>query len=270
MSIPLIRGRAFDEHDNAKGRSVVVISEALAKRYWQDRDPIGARLRVEDGSGPGREVEVIGISGNVRELSLEKPPTPCMFVPLEQIPQDVVRFITNNLFVAAKTRPKANVATAIRQQIHTVDADAAAADSTMADYVNKALTTRRFSLRLIGVFALGALLLAASGLYALVAYATAMRTREIGVRRALGASSSQVAMLISRQALTLVVVGIVIGIGSSWMLSSSIQSMLYNISPHDPATLYGGSALMLLVALMASILPVVRALKVDPAEALRQ
>ena len=270
MSIPLIRGRAFDEHDNAKGRSVVVISEALAKRYWQDRDPIGARLRVEDGSGPGREVEVIGISGNVRELSLEKPPTPCMFVPLEQIPQDVVRFITNNLFVAAKTRPKANVATAIRQQIHTVDADAAAADSTMADYVNKALTTRRFSLRLIGVFALGALLLAASGLYALVAYATAMRTREIGVRRALGASSSQVAMLISRQALTLVVVGVVIGIGSSWMLSSSIQSMLYNISPHDPATLYGGSALMLLVALMASILPVVRALKVDPAEALRQ
>ena len=270
MNIPLLKGRAFNEHDNAKGRPVVVISEALAKRYWQDRDPIGARLRVEDGSGPGRDAEVIGVTGNVRELSLEKAPTPCLFVPLDQIPQDVVRFMTNNLFIAVKTRPQASAATAIRQQIHTADADVATAEATMAEYMTKALSTRRFSLRLVGVFALAALLLASSGLYALVAYATAMRTREIGVRRALGATSFQVAKLIARQALTLVVIGVVIGIGCSWTISTYLQSMLFNVSPHDPTTLYGGSALMLLVAAIASVLPVLRATRVDPAEALRR
>ncbi len=269
MQIPIVRGRNFTERDNASGSSVVIVSEMLAKVYWKGRDPVGSHLKVEDNSGRARDVEVVGVSGNVRELALDQPPTVCLFVPIPQIPVDLTRFLTNNFFWAIRRQPGLNVASQVRREILAVDADVAASESSMESYVDLAMGTRRFSLRLLTTFALAALLLAGGGLYALVSYGTAHRRREIAIRMALGARPGEVVGLVLRQGVSLAAAGVLVGTACGWAGSKYVGSLLFEIGAHDAAAIGGSGAVMVAVAAAASWFPARRAAGVDPAEALR-
>jgi putative ABC transport system permease protein len=268
MSIPLLRGRGFSEHDNENAPPVAIVSQALARRYWGDRNPVGTHILLNDRPSGARDVEVVGVSGLVREQTLDQPPTPCLFVPLAQVQPHLVRFAANNMFWAIRTRPGAALDAEVRRQIHQVDGDVAALLAPMQFYLDKSSGTQRFSLRILAAFALAALLLAASGLYALVSYSTAQRTREIGVRMALGARAPQVAGLIMRQGMSLVAIGVALGAAGSWAASGYLSTLLFEISAHDPATLAVAAMAMLAAGAAACYAPVRRALSADPMRAL--
>jgi predicted permease len=269
MGIPIRNGRGFADSDTQSSPAAVVISESLAGLYWNGANPIGSRLRMEDNSVGPREVEVIGVAGNVREMSLEEGATPCVYVAMAQIPQDVVRFLTNNMFWAIRTNARLDVTSAVRREIRDLDGDVAAVPGTMQQYVSKAVATRRFTLGVLTAFALAALLLAAGGLYALVAYSTAQRRREFAVRIALGARPKDVAGLVLRQGLVLAAAGVAIGAAAAWGCSRFAASLLFDVSPQDPAAIGSAAALLLAVAAAACYVPARRAVRADPVEALR-
>ena len=271
MGIPILRGRDISEADKANTRSVAVVSATLVKRYWPNQNPVGQHVELGDTSGPPRDLEVVGVSGEIRATELDQGPTPCLFIALAQAPQDAARFIANNLFwvVRTSTEPM-SLAKTVRREIHAVDGDVAAASTlTMEQYMQRSVSARRFSLEILGIFAAAALLLAATGLYALLSYTAMQRTREIGVRMALGANSADVVRLILGQGLSLALLGIVIGGAGALALSSIITAMLFDVAPHDPVTLAGVSLMLLAVAAGASYLPARRALRIDPVNALR-
>jgi len=219
MRIPILRGRGFTEQDNAQHGGVAVISDEAVKLYWKGRDPVGSHILLQDNSKAPRDVEVVGVSGSVRENGIDKPPSVCIFVPIPQIPPVLARFLTNNFFWAIRTRPGIDVARQVRAEIQAVDSDVAAADSPMERYVEAALAARRFSLRILAAFALAAVLLAGGGLYALISYGMAARTREIGIRVAMGARPRQIGAMALRQGAVLSAVGVAIGTACSWVLS---------------------------------------------------
>ena len=271
MGIPILRGRDISDADTPKTTSVAIVSEALAKQYWPNENPVGQHVKLDDSAGPARELEVIGVSGDIRAMELDQDPTPIMFIALAQAPQDAVRFIANNLFWVVKTSTEPmSLANTVRREIHAVDGDVAAASTlTMEQYMERSVNARRFSLEILGIFAAAALLLAATGLYALLSHSAAQRTREIGVRVALGAQPSDVLRLIVGQGLSLAALGVVIGGAGALALSSIITAMLFNVAPRDPVTLIGVSVMLLAVAAGASYVPARRALRVDPVTALR-
>jgi putative ABC transport system permease protein len=266
MRAPILRGRDFNDADQ-HGRDVVIISEALAKLYWKDRDPVGTHIRLEDSGATPREAEVVGVSRAMRESALDEPATACVFVPIWQVPPAIARFLANNFFWAV--RGNAAVASRFRQEIAAVDADVAMAESSMDEYVQKALGRQRFSLRILAAFALAAMLLAGSGLYALIAYSTAQRTREMGIRLAMGAQLRNVAGLVVRQALGLAMAGVVLGTAAAWAAARLIAPLLFEVSPHDALTLSAAGIAMVAVATVASYVPARRAGRVDPVMALR-
>jgi putative ABC transport system permease protein len=269
MGIPILRGRDFSDADTAAARTVAIISEPLARRYWGDQNPVGSQIQIQDNSRGRRPAEIVGVAGPVRELGLDKPPTPCLFVKIDQIPQDVVRFLINNMFFAVRVRPHAGAVHQVRELIRGIDSDVAASDALMENYLARATAPRRFSLRILLCFAAAALLLAASGLYGLVAFSTAQRTREIGVRMVMGASQSDVAWLVVRETVILSGAGLLLGSAAAWALSGLMSGMLYPISPHDPSTAISVALVLLAAATFASYVPMRRATRVDPMAALR-
>jgi putative ABC transport system permease protein len=266
MGTPIVRGRNFTDADDQHGQNVVIISEPLAKLYWKDRDPVGTHVRVEDNLGSSRDAEVVGVARGMREQALDQPATPSLYVPIRQVPAGLARFLTNNYFWVVRT----NVAGAhLRQALAAVDADVAVSQTSMDEYVQKALGRHRFSLRMLTVFALAAMLLAGSGLYALIAYSTAQRAREMGIRLAMGAGLRSVASLVVRQALALAATGVVLGTVTAWAAARLIAPLLFEVSPHDAITMSGAGVMMVVVAAAASFVPARRAARVDPATALR-
>jgi putative ABC transport system permease protein len=266
MGTPILRGRDFTDYDNRQGAPVVIISQALAQTYWKDRDPVGTRIHIEDNSAGGRDAEVVGVAASMREIALDQPATPTLYVPIAQVPPDLARFLTNNFFWAVRT----NAATVrLRQEIAGVDADVAVAESSMDQYMDKALGRQRFSLRILGAFAVAALLLAASGLYALIAYSTSQRTREMGIRLAMGARLRNVAGLVVRQALGLAIGGVALGTVAAWAAARLIAPLLFEVDPHDTLTLLGAGLALAAAAVAASYVPARRAGRVDPVTALR-
>jgi predicted permease len=269
MRIPILRGRGLTEADNERGRPVVVVSEAAVRRYWKGREPVGSHILLQDTSKGPREVEVVGVSGSVRESGLDQPASTTVFVPIPQIPPDLARFLANNFFWAIRGRAGVDVAEAARRVIQGFDGDIAAADSTMERYVEAALAARRFSLRILAAFGLAALLAAGGGLYALVAYTTAARTREIGIRVAMGAEGGDIARMVLGQGISLAAMGVVLGTACAWVLTRYAESLLFEIGRHDAAAIGGAAGLMIAVAAAASWIPSRRAARVDPVEALR-
>jgi predicted permease len=269
MEIPILRGRGFTEQDNARSRGVAIVSAALARVYWNGVDPVGSRIHIEDNPAGAREAEVVGVSGDVREMALEQPPSLTIFVPIGQTPQDLTRFLTNNFFWTIRGRTHSRTAGEVLRAIAAVDGDVAASEAPMQDYVDRALGPRRFLLRILAVFAVAALLLAGSGLYALVSYATARRTREMGIRLALGAKLVSVSGLVVRQAVLLAAAGVVLGTAAAWALARYMASVLFEVSAHDAAILCGSGILMMALAAAASWVPARRAGRIDPVEALR-
>jgi len=271
MKIPLKQGRAIESHDNADQLAVVVINETMARRLWPSDDAIGKRLYIDDNNQGPRPVEIVGVVGNVKHLSLESDPTFDIYVPMAQIHEDTVGFIANNHYWIVRSNiDRGAIEAAFRRELQTIDSDVAMSNvKTLDEYLSDSVAPRRFNLRVLGIFSTAALLLAVTGIYGVVSYSVAERTQEIGIRMALGAVKSNVFRLILGQGLKVVLVGVLFGAVAAFAVTRVIRTMLFGITPTDTVTFAVVSLFFILVALIACSVPAHRATKVDPLQALR-
>jgi predicted permease len=263
LGIPLIRGRIFDDRDAANAPHVAVISESLARDRWPGQDPIGHTIEFGNMDGDMRLLTIVGIVGDTHEYGLEAPPRPTVYVNLVQRPRAA---ITLTLLSDADTR---SVTSAAREILHDLNPELPARFRTMSEVYAASLGARRFNVMLIGFFGITALLLATAGVFGVMAYSVSRRTREIGVRIALGAGSGDALRMILGQGMRTIAIGVVIGIAGSLALTRTVESLLFGVTATDPLTF--GSVTLLLVgaALLACYIPARRATKVDPMVALR-
>jgi predicted permease len=259
VGIPLMRGRFFTEADNdEKAPKVMIINESLARRFFGEEDPIGRLLHFKDAAW-----EVVGVVGSVRQYQLDVDPQPQVYFPQVYFPW------YTSIVVRTQVPPLTLVAQ-VRRAIQAVDPEQPIANlGTLEQSVGNTLQTRRIMLTLLSMFAATALILACIGIYGVMAYAVAQRTREMGIRIALGAGAGQVVALVMRNGLKLVLIGLGIGAACSVGVGYLIASQLYNVSKTDP-TVFALVALALLTATMAACwLPARKATRVNPIEALR-
>jgi putative ABC transport system permease protein len=272
MHMPLLRGRDFTEHDSKESAGVVVIDEALARRFFADSDPIGTHLRITLGDVTfDRDYEIIGIVQSVKHNTLTEEDLPTFYGPMPQIPKPVAGFLANNFSLVVRTSMDAQaVADSVRRELRTIDSDVAISTvKPLEQIVTASVASRRFNLVLLAAFAGTALLLAGVGIYGVIAFLVATRTREIGVRMALGARRADVVRLVLGHGLKLVLAGIVIGWIGALIATRGLTSLLFATAPTDPLTYAGVGVLLTLVALLASYIPARCATKVDPIQALR-
>jgi putative ABC transport system permease protein len=271
MRIPLVSGRNFTEEDSAERPPVVLISAPLAQKFFSDRSPIGQRLLIDDLDGPPHPVEVIGVIGAVKQERLEAQPGFDIYLPLTQVPNEGVPWLRTNSFWVVRTsiQPLA-LEGAVRNQIRNVDSTVPANNvRTMEQVMTSALAARRFSLVLVSLFAISALLLAAAGLYAVIAYGIAQRTREIGLRLALGATRPGIFGMILSEGLRLVTAGVALGAITTVALLKLITTQLYGVSAYDPLSFAIVTVVLSGVSLAACGIAARRAIRLDPAIALR-
>ena len=262
MGIPLLRGRLLSNADSADAPLAVVIDEALAQQYWKDKDPIGRHLRhFSDKSW----ATVVGIVGHVQHNALDaKLRKSTFYWSYLQAPAQNLQFVVHT------AGDPMSLANAVQRQVAGLDKDVPIFDvKTMDQRVAASLANRRFAAWLLAAFSFIAMLLAAVGLYGVMAQSVLQRSREIGVRMALGAQSGDVLGMILRQGATLIAGGLIAGILAALALTSLMKSLLFGISPEDPLTFAGVAALLVLVALVATYIPARRATHVDPVNTLR-
>jgi putative ABC transport system permease protein len=263
MQIPIRRGADFSDRENERDRPVVIVNETMAKQFWPNADPIGARVRLGlDSNTVVREV--IGVVGDVRSATLNQRPVPETFVPVAQVP--VTQFT-----IALRTGgdPAALLPT-VRQRIAGIDAALPIVRAqTMVNVVDVSAGSMRLSSTLTSVFALLAALLASVGIYSLVSYSVASRTREIGIRVALGAKPASVLRMIVGEGMRLAAAGLAIGVIGTFALAGTLKSMLFEVNPVDPLVLVATAAAVLGVTGLASFVPAWRVMRVDPTVALR-
>jgi len=263
MGMRITRGRNLADTDTATSTQVVVISQTLANRFWPNGNPIGDRLTF--GPGAQNEYQIVGVVGDVRDFGLSATPVMEGYFPMRQAPSRGMALV-----VRTELSEPAQLLPAIRQRIAGVDANLPIVrPQTMAAVVDAAAGSSRLSSTLTAVFALLAGLLASVGIYSLIAYSVAERTRELGIRVALGANRAAVVRLIVGEGLVLAGIGLAIGLAGAWALTGTLKTLLYEVSPLDPAVLGAAAAGVLMVATLASFVPARRALRVDPMTALR-
>jgi predicted permease len=269
IQTPLVEGRFFTEADENGKLPVVIIDEATARRYWwPDHDPVGRRLRIRlrFGQNPVNQWStVVGVVKNIKHDGLDVDGVPHLYVPLNQ-------FLGRSLSLALRTSlPTSTLEPQIRDAIQSVDPGLPVFNVTSLDEVlDASLASRRFSANLVAGFAGGALLLASIGIYGLLAYMVGQRSREIGLRLALGAQRADILRLVLEKGVVLAGLGIVTGVIFSAFTASTMASLLYGVRPHDPAVFLIVPFLLLVVAIAASYIPARRATKVDPIVALRE
>ncbi len=264
MGIPLRRGRLPGAGDTEKTRPVVVIDEELARRFWPDGDPIGAHLVWRRGEGAKLSGEIVGVVGSVHWISAAERPQPTTYF---WFPQDPGR----QLSVVVRTAgDPAAMAGAMAAQVREIDPSQPVAEiRAMRDYVSADLAQPRFTMLLLATFAAAALVLAAIGLYGVIAFSVAQRTREIGVRVALGAQHRDVLRLVMGRGFLLTATGLAIGIGGTIALGRLLAGLLYGVRTSDPLTLLAVALFLAAVSALATYLPARRATRVDPTVALR-
>jgi putative ABC transport system permease protein len=260
--IPLLRGRAFTERDDEKVPLVVVINESAAKALWPGEDALGKRMKL--GRLGTAWAEVVGIVGDVKHDGLQLDSQPHLYTSNLQIPWATFRItVRSSLDTAA-------VAAAVRGVVQSLDPLQPVSDvKTMETVMAEANAGRQLSLVLFSLFAVIALLLACLGIYGVTAYSVSRRTRELGIRMALGAQSRDVSGLVIRQGMTPVLIGLVMGLAAAFFLTRLMSSLLFRVSTNDPLTFAGIATLLVAIALLACWLPARRATKVDPMVALR-
>jgi predicted permease len=266
LGIPLIRGRLFGEQDNLNSPNAAVISETLARQRWPNQDAIGQIIDFGNMDGDLRPLTIVGIVGDVRAQGLDLPPAGVIYVDYRE------RGMNSNstpTILMRITAPEDEIVPAARAIFHNIAPDAPVKFSTFAVEMGGWLAERRFLLLLVGLFAAAALLLATVGIYGVVAFFVARRTQEIGIRMAVGAQRSDVLRLVLGEGARMAAFGVSIGIVASLAINRLLSSLLFGISAADPLTLVGMAMLLSLVALVASYIPALRAMRVDPVIALR-
>jgi putative ABC transport system permease protein len=263
LGIPLLRGRMFDERDGPDSPHVAVISESLARDRWPGQDPIGQSIEFGNMDGDVRLLTIVGVVGDVREYGLDVPPRPTVYADLFQRPHSS---ITVTMLTDADTRLITSTARSILSEMNP---EIAPTFRTFSQIYSASLGSRRFNVILVGFFAIVTLLLAAAGVFGVMAYSVSRRTREIGVRVAMGACSRDVLTLILGQGLRTIVAGIALGLAGAFVLTRTVQSQLYGVTATDPLTFVGVIVLLIATALLACYVPARRAAKVDPMVALR-
>jgi putative ABC transport system permease protein len=262
MGIPLLRGRVFEEADRENRPLVAVISASAAQRFWPNRNPIGERFSINEP-----EITIVGVVGDVHAAALDRPPQPTVYVPYRQ---DAWPSMVFTLRFRTQDARSAGLQAGIREAIWQVDKDQPiGAILTMDEQLSKSLTRRRFSVTLLSAFGVVAVSLAAIGLYGVLAFIVAQRRREIGVRMALGAQPRDVIADIMGQGLKLAACGVVAGIVLALAATRLLRSLLFGTSPTDAITFVAVSTLLVVIAAAASLVPALRASRVDPLIALR-
>ena len=271
MKIPLMQGRPFDNHDGPNSVPVVLINDTMARRFWPSGSAVGNRIHVDDNNQGPRPVEIVGVVGNVKHLSLESEPTFDIYFPMAQIHEDSVGLVANNHYWIVRSRmPRHAIEEAFARALRGVDRDVAMSNvKTLEEYLSDSVAPRKFNLRILTIFSVAALLLAVTGIYGVVAYSVTQRKPEIGIRLALGAGKGNVFRLILGQGLKLALAGVVLGAAAALGITRVIRTMLFGVTPTDIFTFTLVSLLLVLVALIACSIPAHRATKVDPLIALR-
>jgi len=260
LGIPLVRGREFTDDDVAEGRRVAVINQEMANQLWPGADPVGQR--IVSVYRPGEWSEIVGVVGDVKDFALDAQSPPEMYSPY--------RWWSTMSLALRGTGDSENLVPVVRSQVAELDKEVSVYDvARMDELVNHSIARRRFELFLLALFASAAVVLAAVGVYGLLAFTVNRRTHEIGLRIALGAHPRNVLALVMSQGMKLVIVGIGIGIAASLLFMSLMRGLLYRVSPVDPLTLGAVTVLLVSVGVLACIIPARRAARVDPMVALR-
>jgi putative ABC transport system permease protein len=266
LGIPLLRGRAFTDDDAAGKPNVAIISDAMARKYFPGEEPLSKRIAFGDQSKADSWRTIVGVVGNVRQESMEDEPFPTAFTPYRQDHESLARAA---IVLRTDSDPSA-LAAALRREIAAIDPRQPVSHvETMEELLSASMTRPRFVTLLLGVLASVALALATLGVYALLSYTVTERTREIGIRMALGAQRRDVFKMVIGQGAALALVGVAVGLACAFALTRVMSSLLFGVTATDPLTFAGVALVVTCVALVACYLPARRATKVDPMIALR-
>jgi putative ABC transport system permease protein len=267
MGIPLVQGREFSYHDTLGGPGVIIINQSMASRFWPRENPIGKRVNIDPLNPQGRYYEVIGVAQDSKFGTLRESAQPFMYMCILQ------QYSSSITLVARVNSDPGKMLAVIRREVQSLDADLPVFDvKTVTEHLDITLFPLRMASILIGMLGALAMLLSVVGLYAVVAYSVTLRTRELGIRMALGASSIHVLKSVITRGTLLAMIGIAIGLALSLVIAHAMSNLglLYGISAIDPASFLTVSLLLISVAMLASYIPARRATRIDPVNALRQ
>jgi putative ABC transport system permease protein len=264
LRVRVLEGRTFSEADGATAPPVAIVSQAMARRFWPDGSPVGARLRQGD-EPTGQWRTVVGVVADIRNDDADQPPIPYLYVPLAQHPARTMTIVLRT------TGDAASMAASLREVVARFDPDQALYDvRTMEDVFEADLAQTRVLIQILGAFAAIALALAGIGVWGVAAQAVGQRTREIGVRVALGATSNQVVRMMAGQGLLPIAGGLAIGLAAGLAVARALRSVLFQVSPNDPTTIAAAVAVLAVVGAAATLGPALRAARLDPVTALRE
>jgi putative ABC transport system permease protein len=276
LQIPLLRGRVFTDADTGNSAKIVVINQRMAKKYWKNQDPIGQVIVIGKGLGPQFEEgprEIVGIVGDVRETSLSESDAGVMYVPQSQVTEGLTQLANSVIplswVIRASGDPLA-LRASVERELRAVDGMLSAGRvGTMEQRISESLSRQNFNMLLLTIFAAIALLLAAIGIYGLMSYSVEQRMQEIGIRVALGAGRGDVMSMVLRQGLTLAAIGVALGVGVAFGVTRLLATLLFGVNARDPATFGTVAAVVVMVAIGATLVPARRAAAIAPSEALR-
>ncbi|HWN65627.1 MAG TPA: ABC transporter permease [Candidatus Binatus sp.] len=259
IGIPIVTGREFTRNDDENAPPVAIVNETMAAKYWPEKNAIGQRLKVKD-----KWMEVVGVAKNANYRTKLENPMPFFYVPVRQ------NFFVQNGFIIRTEQSAAAIMNALAREIHALDPNLAPLDTiSLQQQVDLMSYTQRLAAALLAIFGGMALFLAAIGLYAVMSYAVSQGTRELGLRMALGARAGDLLRLVMSRGLTLTAAGVLLGATAGLALTRLMSNLLYKVSPRDPLAFGSAFVVMIIVALLACLLPAWRAMRIDPARALR-
>lgn len=275
MAIPLVSGRNFNNQDSASSTPVVLINQALARRWWPGRIPLGEQIQISESteaSAPGTSRQVVGVVGDVLEAGLDRSAPPVVYVPLTQVPDQLMALVNKSFPTSFLLRAPngTQYGAKIKELVHSTDPTLPVASVQPAsEILHSSLSRREFYASVFGVFASFALFLTGMGIFGVLTFQLSQRTREVAIRMALGCPREQVLRLFIVQGLSVVAIGLAFGIAGAVILTKYLSSMLYKVSPNDPAAIAATGLVILIIGAAASWVPAFRAASIEPIAALR-